>query len=123
MNQDQKRKKNNELAHLLEHNCIFGSRDGYVNIVKQNSLQHELCKAALTHWLKKNGYTVFSEPVFINGGGKPDIIAIQNGQGFAIEVLHSESEKRFTAKFDKYDKNFTIVRVDTKTFDYDTFCL
>ena len=123
MNREKKIKTNNELLQLIQRDCRYGNKDGFVNVVKRNSPEHEVTKTLVTHWLLNNGYTVFSEAAFVNGLGKADIIAIQNGQGYAIEILHSETEKRFQAKFDKYPSEFTLVKVNSKDFDYDTFCL
>lgn len=123
MNQKKKLKNNNELLQLIQRDCRHGNKEGYVNVIKRNSPEHEATKTLVTHWLLNNGYTVFSEAAFVNGLGKADIIAIQNGQGYAIEILHSETEKRFQAKFEKYPQEFTLVKVDSKSFKYDDFCL
>lgn len=123
MNQKKKLKNDNELLQLIQRDCRHGNKDGFVNVVKRNSPEHEVTKTLVTHWLLNNGYKVYSEAAFINGLGKADIIAIQAGQGFAIEILHSETEKRFQAKFSKYPSEFTLVKVDSKTFNYADFCL
>ena len=123
MNQKKKLKNNNELLQLIQRDCRHGNKEGYVNVVKRNSPEHEVTKTLVTHWLLNNGYEVYSEAAFVNGLGKADIIAIQNGQGYAIEILHSETEKRFQAKFEKYPKEFTLVKVDSKSFKYSDFCL
>lgn len=71
----------------------------------------------------KNGYEVYTECEFLDESGRADIIAIQNGQGFCVEILHSESEAKYLEKQFKYPKEFTLVKVKTKDFNYSEFCL
>jgi hypothetical protein len=95
--------------------------NGCCKIVGTVSLEHEITKAKVMHWLLKNGYDVWSEVNF--NGARVDIIAIKGHIGYVIEILHTESEKRFESKKNYYPGDFTLIRVDTKTFDYSTFCL
>ena len=82
--------------------------------------EHYLAKAAIVHWLKNNGYDVYTEASF-RAYGRADIIALHsNGYAYIIEVLCSEKEKTFESKVGKYP-NLTVVKVYTKDFDYDTF--
>ena len=124
MNREQKTRRKNELLQLIQPDCRHGNKDGFVNVVKRNSVEHEMGKTAVTHWLLNNGFSVFSEAVFVNKGGKGDIVAVSdNGVGYIVEILCSESDERYALKEDKYPEEFTMVKVRMKDFDYKTFCL
>lgn len=123
MNKKKTIKNNNDLKKLLKFRSRHGSKEGCVRIHRVNTLLHETVKAQLVHWLLNNHYIVYTEAEFKDESGRADIIAIQNGQGFIVEVLASESEKKYAEKESKYPKEFTMVKVDAKSFDYDEFCL
>jgi hypothetical protein len=118
MNHLQKKKENQRLRNLINPSYP----EGCVKIVGNVSHEHEVTKAAVFHYLKKEGYDVWSE-VNLNGGGRADIVAIKGQFGYIVEILCSESEKRYNAKFDYYPEEFTMVRVSTESFNVDTFKL
>ena len=71
--------------------------------------------------VNKYGFDTYSEVEFQNGS-RADIFYIDNnGEGGIIEILDSESEKRFSTKLEKYP--LPITRVDTKTFDGESWVL
>jgi len=51
------------------------------------------------------------------------IVAISGNVGYVIEILHTESEARFSSKKDVYPKEFYMIPVKTKDFNIDEFCL
>lgn len=86
-------------------------------------------KTTLTHWrvlcdvffyLKEQGYEVWTE-CRLNDGSRADIVAIKGHIGWLIEILHTESDKRFQSKLDGSYGDFTVIPVYTKNFDYNTF--
>jgi hypothetical protein len=123
MNAKQKQQKENELLQLIQPDCRHGNKEGYVKPQVANTLSHEVTKFKVVYWLRKNGYKVYTESAFTNKKGRADITAIQNGQGYAIEILCSESDERYLTKMDTYPKEFTLVKVRCDEFDFDNFCL
>jgi hypothetical protein len=120
MNYRQKLYQRNRLLMNIKHTSRSGSKEGYVKVWASNSLEHELTKLKITHKLKKQGFEVWSETQFINGG-QADIIAIKDGRGYIIEILHSETIKQLTKKVKKYPTEFEVMAVKTEDFDLDKF--
>lgn len=120
MNYIQKIYKRNRLLQNLKHNSRSGSREGYVKVWASNSLEHELTKLKIAYKLKLGGFEVWTETEFTTGG-KADILAIKDGKGYIIEVLHSETTKQLTEKIKKYPSEFEVTAVMTKNFDLDKF--
>lgn len=84
------------------------------------TIEHFTVKCQVLHYLKKSGWSVWCEPVLVNNKGRPDLIALhQNGDAYCVEVLKSETEKRFNEK----DYPLPIIKVYVKEFDYNTFCI
>lgn len=116
MNAKKRFQSNRELVNLMKN--PYKARGIYTS----NSLLHETVKFQIAYILMKQGYDVYLESEF-KSGGKGDVIAIINGSGFIIEVLSSETEKRFNAKKDYYPEELQIVKVDAKEFTPETFKL
>jgi hypothetical protein len=89
--------------------------------LSNESLTHFTVKCQVAHWFYKNGWEVYSEADFKGTySGRADLVVYHsNGDCYAVEILSSETEKRFSEK--KYP--IPIIRVDTKTFDYTKFCI
>jgi len=115
--------RNKDLLKLIKFRSRHGRKEGCVRIHRVNSIEHETVKAQLVHWLLNNGYTTYTEAEWKDESGRADVVAIQNGVGFVIEVLHTESEEKYAEKKMKYPEEFTLVKVRTKDFKYDEFCL
>lgn len=117
MNYRQRELENHKLLNQLR----FTSRkEGYVKIHSHNSLPHELVKFQIAYKLKKQKYLVYSEVEFIKGG-KADLVAIKEGNGWIIEVLHSETEKQLSEKVKKYPNLFSLIKVNTQDFKVEKF--
>ena len=114
---------NNYLLRKMKFRSRNGRKEGCVRIHKANTRLHELTKADITIWLLKNGYTVYTEVEWLDESGRADIVAIQNGQGYIVEVLCSEKEEKYVEKTMKYTEEFTMVKVRAKDFKYEEFCL
>ena len=73
--------------------------------------------------LSSQGYICFTEVEFISGG-RADILAISDdGTGYVIEVLHSESKERFEEKLSSYPEELIVTSTKTKDFDVKTWDL
>lgn len=84
------------------------------------TIQHFTVKCQVLHYLKKSGWSVWCEPVLTSHKGRPDLIALhRNGDAYIVEVLKSETEKRFNEK----DYPLPIIKVYVKDWNYDTFCI
>lgn len=121
MNKKKTIKSNNDLLKLIKFRSRHGRKEGCVRVHRANTLLHERVKMEIVYWLLKNEYIVYTEAEWKDESGRADIVAIQNGQGFIIEVLASESEKKYASKEMKYPKEFTMVKVNAHEFDYDKF--
>lgn len=74
--------------------------------------------------LVNQDYSVYTEVEFTNNKGRADIVAIDHtGQGYVIEVLHTESDERYESKLSKYPEEFIITSIKTKDFDINTWDL
>lgn len=122
MNRNQKNQALKEIKSLISSNYSEGCSK--TQGAPGESLIHYTVKSQIVHWLKSNGYTVYTEATLKGYAGRPDIIAYHDcGMALIIEVLHTESEKRYHSKEQKYPELFYLIRVDTKSWNYDTFCI
>jgi len=102
---------------LIQHINYLDRKEGFVKIYPNNSYIHELVKFQVSYKLKKQGYVVFTECRFTDGG-RADIVAFsKSGEGYIIEILNSESNERYNQKLNKYPIEFDMVSVQTKGFD------
>lgn len=95
-------------------------REGYLKVHSQNTLVHERVKFEIMYKLKKQGFEVWSEAIFVNGC-RGDIVAIKEGTGWIIEVLNSETDAMFELKKDKYPEDFELVKIKVKGFKIEDF--
>jgi len=99
---------------------INDRKEGCVKVYPNNNYLHELVKFQISYKLKKEGYLVFTE-CRIKGGRADVCVVSPGGDGFIIELLNSESEERFNEKLDKYDLDWTIIKVNCKEFKINKF--
>lgn|GEM_PF-6369592 len=119
MNKIQKLQNRKKTLELIKRESLYATRIGCVKLWKGVCYKHFKVMCDIVWKLTSQGYSCITETEFV-GGGRADIVAIDmNGIGCIIEVLHSESEKRFELKKDKYP--LPIIRVDTKGFDITTW--
>jgi hypothetical protein len=119
MNKKSKIIEESKLINLIDKSSIFG-REGCVKCWKGVTKEHFITMAGVCWKLVNQGYRVFTEVIF-KSGGRADIVAISGSDGFVIEILHSESEEKFSKKEDLYPSEFTIIPIKTKDFDLDKF--
>ena len=83
----------------------FNTKPNVVKINVGNTLQHEMAKLKKTYELIKDGKTVVTEAIFINGS-RADIFNLTDLQVF--EILHSETEQMAQDKIKKYPEELEI---------------
>lgn len=71
--------------------------------------------------LARNGYDFWTEVEGTNGLWRADIVAINGSVGQIIEILHTESEAKFSKKAETYPSEFILRAVKTKNFNIDEF--
>jgi hypothetical protein len=118
VNYNQRNNEDRKLKSLIKR---LNTQSGSVKIYPNNTLIHETTKTQVVYWLLKNGWKVWTEIEFVNNGGRADIVCISGGIGYIIEILCSESEERYNNKLSKYPREFKMLKINTKDFNYDTF--
>lgn len=111
----------NRLLQIIKFNDRTGNKEGCVKIHSNNSYLHERVKFDVAFKLKKLGFEIWSECRFEFGGGRSDLVAIKEGKGYIIEILHSETEEQFNLKKIKYPEEFEMIKVNVKDFDIKSF--
>lgn len=110
----------NRLLQTIRHSNRSGSHQNCFRYHKNNSDEHEDTKYQVYKKLIQLGFDVWTETIF-NDGNRADIVAICGGKGYIVEILHSESEKSYLLKKNKYPSEFTLIKINTKDFDVDKF--
>ena len=88
----------------------------------KETIGHYTVKSQIVHWLKTNGYEVWTEATF-KLYGRADVIGLDpSGNLVIIEVLGSETEKMLKDKVDNYPE-IIVIPVKVKDFDYISFCI
>ena len=119
MNYIQKQRNKERLLDWIS--PISKNKQGFLNVCINNSPEHELTKYLIFSKLKRNGFLVWSEVLFNNNSKKADIVAIKEGTGWIIEVLHTETDEDFNSKIDSYPMDFDLISVKTKDFNIERF--
>lgn len=122
MNKRQQKIEEIRLLDTIKKSSLYATRDGCVKCWRGVTFEHFMTMAAVCWKIANNGYKIFTEVEFKNGG-RADIVAISGQHAYVIEILHTESEAKFSAKKDLYPEEFYIVPVRTKDFDIDKFDL
>ncbi len=117
MNFREKQFNKYNLRNQLKYSSKSGTRQGCAKCWKGTTHRHWRVLSDIVWKLVNQGYEVYPEAEFVTGG-RADIVAIsQNGDGYAIEVLDSETDKRFNLKKEYYPCEFELIKVRTKEFD------
>lgn len=123
MNQKKKLWKRYSVLQSLKFSSKSGNKLNLFNYWVSNSDEHENVKWEIFKYLRKQGYDMLTEAEFVSGG-RADLVAISpTGEGYIIEVLHTESDERFNLKVKKYPQDMEIVKVNTKGFNINEFDL
>ena len=119
MNKKQKIIEEKKLIDTIEKACIY-NREGCVKCWRGVTYEHFITMAAICWKIANQGWKIYTEVIFKNGG-RADIVAISGSCGYVIEILHTESEAKFSAKKDVYPEDFFMIPVKTRDFDLDKF--
>jgi len=120
MNYNKEVFQRNRLLQKIRQSNRSGSHKGCIRIFSNNSLEHEETKLKVAYKLKKQGFEIWSEVIF-NNGSRADLLAIKEGKGYIIEILHSETKKQLAEKVKKYPSEFELISVTTKDFNLEEF--
>ena len=120
MNKKNKIIAENELLDTIKKSSQYATREGCIKCWKGTSFEHFMTLCAVAWKIVNSGWRVFTEVEFKNGG-RADLVAISGETGFVVEILHSETEAKFSHKEDMYPESFEILKVNTKDFDIDKF--
>ena len=92
------------------------------NLIKisNETLEHFIVKCQVSKWFWDNGWDTYSEASF-KSGGRADIVVVnpKTGDSYAVEILCTETEKRFNEK----DYPLPIIKVYVKDWNYVSFCI
>ena len=89
--------KRNETKRLLD--LSYNTKENVIKISTANTFEHELAKFLLCWEAACDGKRFVTEAIFKNGK-RADILVLDDQE--AWEVLHTETNKRFTIKGDEY---------------------
>lgn len=89
--------------------------------LSNESKKHFICKCEVAFWFYKSGWKVYTEPSFRSPySGRADLVVVHtNGDAYAVEILCSETEKRFNNK----EYPLPIIKIEADKWDFDSFCL
>ena len=96
------------MSRLVRSSNKCGSHRNCIRLSPANSIEHERKKFEICWWLLKNKYTFITEAIF-EKSGRADIFILDTG--VAIEILHSETDKQFDAKLDKYPDEIKVHKI------------
>jgi hypothetical protein len=116
MNYLQKREQGKKISELFRANYPAGCIK-----LSNETLSHFTVKCQLAHWFYKNGYQVYSEASLKGTNCRPDLFIRNDTSCYIVEVLQTETDKKFEEKLKKYPKDIPIIKVKVKDFDYDNF--
>ena len=111
-----------KLIDTIKKSSTYATREGCVKCWRGVTYDHFITMAAVCWKLANTGFKIFTEVEFKNGG-RADIVAISGKCGYIVEILHTESEARFSAKKSVYPEEFLMIPVRTKNFNIDEFDL
>jgi len=101
--------KQNEILRLIRFSNKSGSYINHFIYYPNNTDLHEDTKFEVFKELRKKGYDVLVEPIFINNG-RADILDIT--RGIIFEVIKSETIEMLEEKKKKYPPNLEVRIVD-----------
>ncbi len=121
MNKRDKAIKRNKVIDLIDRSSLNGTKVNCAKYWRGTTYEHWRVMSDIIWKLASQGYETFTEVTF-NNGARADILVIDNsGEGYVIEVLHTETDERFNLKLDSYP--LPIIKVRTKGFNIDEWDL
>lgn len=110
-----------QLLNTINHYSLSGNKINFVKCWKGTSYEHWRTLSDIAWKLINQGYDIMTEVDF-KTTGRADLVAINLcGDGYIIEVLHTENEREFDNKVSKYPSIFHIVKVKTSNFNINTW--
>ena len=113
-------RKPRNLKRLLKYRSV-NNRRNCAKCWKNVTYEHFITMCKVVHKLVEAGYEVFTEAEGKDEKWRADIVAISGDVGQIIEILHSESDKKFLNKKAYYPKEFILRSVRTKNFKIEEF--
>lgn len=105
--------KINRLLRLVKHTSL--GKEGYIKVSSNTSYEHTKKCLEVAYMLKKHHFLIYSEVEF-KTGGRADLVGFSpEGEGYILEILIHESEKRFNEKLSKYPLEFEIIKITQDT--------
>lgn len=120
MNKKQRLIEEIKLIDTIKRSSTYATREGCVKCWRGVTYEHFMTMAAVCWKIANSGYRVFTEVEF-KTGGRADVVAISGDNGVIVEILHTETEAKFSAKKTLYPEDFFLMAVHTKDFDIDKF--
>jgi len=111
----------NYFARTIRYSNRIGSHANCIRVFKNNTYLHEKTKFDICWKLMRNGYTIFTECIFTDGG-RADIVAINDKNAWIVEVETKKSPKEMAKKLaqkDNYPDIFDLVVIIAEDFDID----
>ena len=115
----------NYFTRTIRYSNRLGVHSNCIRVFKNNTYIHEKTKFDICWKLIRDGYTVFTECIF-NDGGRADIMAINNKNAWLIEIETKKSKKEMAKKMlskERYPDIFDVVFVIAEDFNIDTWSL
>jgi hypothetical protein len=119
MNKKEELLAENNLKSLVKKRCL--SRRNCCKYWKGVTSEHFIVMCEICCKLARNGYDFWTEVEGVNDKWRADIVAINGSVGQIIEILHTESEAKFSKKSETYPEEFILRGVRTKGFNIDEF--
>lgn len=118
MNYKQKNNARKDVLGLFRSNY----NEGCVKITNETK-EHFRVKCEVAHFYKKQNYMVWCEPTLIGWKqSRPDLLVLHpNGDAYIIEILATETEKKFSHK--EIDYPLPIRKIYVKDFKYEDFAI
>ena len=125
MNKQNKQYWINYFTRKIRYSNRISSHNNCIRVFKNNTYLHERVKFDICWKLIKEGYIVFTECIF-NDGGRADVMAINDKTAWLIEIETKKSPKEMAKKIqskENYPDIFDLVFVIAEDFDKDTWNL
>lgn len=105
--------RENYLKNYINFNSLTGSKEDMFQYCKNNSFIHENVKFKVFCQLINKGYKVLTEVEFKNKQ-RADIVAFdKEGNGYIIEIVHSESDESIKNKINTYPIDYELFFIHT----------
>lgn len=105
--------KKRAILNLINHTSKSGNKENCFSAYMSETESHIRKKFDVWLKLRKEGYTVWCEPIF-NSGIRMDILAFKEGIFTNYEILESETTEKFLAKTQNYPSMINIIPIKTE---------